>query len=174
MLRDLPFPVFIDVNEGVASLHLGTGSSHGEFVDTCVLSPVGTNDDVSRFNLTLWLQLKEVCEVVLDKREVGAWNVRYGRKKDSLFGVALGNLYGVFGSKSVVPLGEETANLILGDGLSGDNALGHDTGVVVADLPLIIFVDVDEGVATLYFLSGGSHCEFVDSNVCRSTVSIQG
>jgi hypothetical protein len=51
VLGDLPLAIFEYVHEGVPTLDLGASGTHGEFVDASVLSPVGTDEDASAFDL---------------------------------------------------------------------------------------------------------------------------
>ncbi len=51
VLGDLPLAILKYVHKGVPALDLGAGGAHGEFVDAGVLGPVGTDEDVSAFNL---------------------------------------------------------------------------------------------------------------------------
>lgn len=48
---------------------------------------------------------------------------------------------------------------------------GHDTGVVVGNLALVTFVDVNVAISGLDFVSGGSNRELIDSAVLSPTVS---
>mmetsp|Transcript_22574 Transcript_22574/g.37175 ORF Transcript_22574/g.37175 Transcript_22574/m.37175 type:complete len:296 (-) Transcript_22574:474-1361(-) len=171
VLRDLPFAILEDINVSVTSLNLLSGSSHSEFVDTSILCPVGSNDDVSVEDFSLGLQLEEVCEVVNLSEVVVTRNIRNSGEENTLLAVSGGNLLGILGSKSVVPKAEETADLLLSDWLSCDNSLGHDTGVVVVDLPFSVLVNVDKTVTSLNLLSGCSHCELVDTNILAPVVS---
>lgn len=67
MLRDLPLVVFPDVDIGVASLDLLTSGSHGELVNTGILSIVAPDVDVAREDHTLRLLKQEGVEVVNDQ-----------------------------------------------------------------------------------------------------------
>ncbi len=171
VLRDLPLSVLEYVYVGVTSLDLLSTSSHGELVDSSILGPVGSNNDVSAEDLSLGLVLEEVGEVVNNSGTVGTGDVGNSGKKNSLLGVTVGNLLRVKGGKGSVPESEEVTYLVLGDGLGGDNSLRHNRGVVVGDLPLTVLVDVDEGVTSLDLLSGGSHGELVDTAVLGPVVS---
>jgi hypothetical protein len=51
VLGDLPLTILEYVHEGVPTLDLGASGTHGEFVDAGVLGPVGTDEDVSAFDL---------------------------------------------------------------------------------------------------------------------------
>mmetsp|Transcript_12403 Transcript_12403/g.19086 ORF Transcript_12403/g.19086 Transcript_12403/m.19086 type:complete len:296 (-) Transcript_12403:513-1400(-) len=171
VLRDLPFTILEDINVGVTSLNLLSVGSKCEFVDTSILRPVGSNNNISVEDLSLWLQFEEVCEVVNLSEIVITGNIRHSWEENTLLAVSLSNLLGVFGSKCIVPKAEETADLFLSDWLSCDNALRHDTGVVVVDLPFSIFVNVHETVTSLNLLSSCSHIELVDTNVLAPVVS---
>mmetsp|Transcript_14466 Transcript_14466/g.20520 ORF Transcript_14466/g.20520 Transcript_14466/m.20520 type:complete len:296 (-) Transcript_14466:470-1357(-) len=171
VLRDLPFAILEDVNVGVTSLNLLSVGSKCEFVDTSILCPVGSNNNISVEDLSLGLQFEEVCEVINLSEVVVTGNIRNSWEENTLLAVSLGNLLWVFRSKSIVPKAEETADLILSDGLSCDNALRHDTGVVVVDLPFSIFVNIHETVTSLYLLSGSTHCELIDTNILAPVVS---
>ena len=59
----------------------------------------------------------------------------------------------------LLPEVEETTDFLLGDGLSGDDALRHDTGVVMVDLPFSIFVYIYKRISSLDLLSSGTHGE---------------
>merc|ERR1719276_477952 len=43
--------------------------------------------------------------------------------------------------------------------------------MVVRDLPLIVLVDVNEGITSLDLIAGGAHGEFVDTSVLAPVVS---
>jgi len=51
MLRNLPLSIFKDVDIGVTRLDLGAIFAHSEFVNSGILSPVASNEDVPRDNL---------------------------------------------------------------------------------------------------------------------------
>mmetsp|Transcript_21511 Transcript_21511/g.27718 ORF Transcript_21511/g.27718 Transcript_21511/m.27718 type:complete len:283 (-) Transcript_21511:892-1740(-) len=152
VLRNLPLAILKYVDISVTALYLGTSSTHRELVDTSILGPVCTNNDISVKNLTLRLELEEVCEVINDSRIVGTRNIAYGRKKNSLLGITISNLLRVFSSKSIVPKSEQGSNLILGDGFCDDNAFGHDTRVMMGNLPFSILIYVNERVSALHLL----------------------
>ena len=92
VLADLPLSVLEDVDKGVPPLDLGAGGTHGEFIDTSILRPVRSDNDVTRLNLALGLQLEEVSEVVLNSGVVRAGNVRNSGEEDTLLGIAIGDL----------------------------------------------------------------------------------
>mmetsp|Transcript_21512 Transcript_21512/g.27721 ORF Transcript_21512/g.27721 Transcript_21512/m.27721 type:complete len:283 (-) Transcript_21512:892-1740(-) len=152
MLRNLPLTTLKYVDISVTALYLGTSSTHRELVDTSILGPVCTNNDISVKNLTLRLELEEVCEVINDSRIVGTRNVTDSGKKNSLLGITISNLLRVFSSKSIVPKSEQGSNLILGDGFCDDNAFGHDTRVMMGNLPFSILIYVNERVSALHLL----------------------
>ena len=92
VLADLPLSVLKDVDKCVSPLDLGAGGTHGEFIDTSILRPVRSDNDVTRLNLALGLQLEEVSEVVLNSGVVRAGNVRNSGEEDTLLGIAIGDL----------------------------------------------------------------------------------
>mmetsp|Transcript_49160 Transcript_49160/g.104542 ORF Transcript_49160/g.104542 Transcript_49160/m.104542 type:complete len:397 (+) Transcript_49160:325-1515(+) len=165
MLGDLPLSILEDVHEGVASLDLLTSGAHGELIDSGILSPVGAHDDIPGLNLALGFELEEVGEVVDDPRVVGPGLIADGGEEDAGLGVTPGDLLGVLGGEGVVPEAEEATDLILGDGLGGDDALGEDGAVVVVDLPLAVLVDVDVRIPSPDLLASGAHGELVDASV---------
>jgi len=52
-----PLPAFVDVEESVPGLHLGSISAHGEFVDACILAPVDALGDLALDDGSGWLLL---------------------------------------------------------------------------------------------------------------------
>ena len=111
-------------------------TNFAHLVDTGVLGPVGSHDDVPALDLALRLELQEVGEVVDDSRVVRPGHVRHGREENALLGVAGRDLLGVLGGQRAVPEIEQPADLLLRDGLGRHDALGHDGRVVVVDLLL--------------------------------------
>ena len=103
-------------------------------VNAGVLAPVVANRHVAVQDLALRLELEEVDEVVLNAREVRPGDVAHGREEHALLGVAGRDLLGILGRQRVVPQREESADLVLGDGLAHGDLLGHDGRVVVVDL----------------------------------------
>jgi len=171
VVADLPLSILEYVDKRVTSLDLGASSSHGELVETSILSPVGSNNDIALQDLSLRLELQEVGEVINNSRVVGTGNITDGGKQDTGLRVAIGNLLGVLGGKSIVPKLEESLDLTLGDGGRHDNSLRHDTGVVVADLPLSILEYVDKRVTSLDLIAGGTESELVDTDILSPVVS---
>ena len=86
-----------------------------------ILGPSVTDADVSVKDNSLRFLEKEGIEVVLDGFEVSSRDIRDGRQQDGtgLGGVSAGNKAGVTSGQSVVPQGEQSTDLILGDILSG-------------------------------------------------------
>ena len=128
-------------------------------VNSGVLRPVGADDDVPALDLALGLQLEEVGEVIHDAGVVRPRHVAHGGQEHAPPGVSPGDLRGVPGRQRVVPEAEEGADLVLCDGLGGNDPLRHDAAVVVVDLPLAVLVRVDEGVPSPDFLARGTHVE---------------
>mmetsp|Transcript_36560 Transcript_36560/g.88599 ORF Transcript_36560/g.88599 Transcript_36560/m.88599 type:complete len:443 (+) Transcript_36560:425-1753(+) len=115
VVGNLPLSVFVDVDIGVTGLDLVSTGTHGEFVDTGILAPSGSDLDLSINDLSLGLQLKKVGEVVLKSGVVSAWLIRDSGEKDGVTGVTVSNLLGVKSGKGVVPDIEQLADLILRD-----------------------------------------------------------
>ena len=166
MMSDLPLSIFVLVDEGIPGLDLV--AEQIELVDAGILTPVGTDHDVGLEDDALRLLLQKVDEIILDRSVVGPGNIRYCGEKDSLLGVALGDSIGVEGGEGVVPEMEQTADFGLCDGLGNVDALGHDGGVVMGDLPLATLVNVNVGVAGLDNVSGGTHGEL--NNGCGGNI----
>jgi len=165
---NLPFTVFEGVDEGVSGLDLVAGGSHGELIDTVVHGPVMSGGDVGFQDLSLRFLLCEVNEVSLDRFVVSSGNIRNGRQQawSSLLGVARGNLIGIQSGQSSVPDLEQVLDFLLGDrSRSSRDGLRHLTGVVVGNLPLAVFVHVNEGVSGLDLVASGSEGEFVDTDI---------
>ena len=76
MMRDLPFIIFVHVQEGVSSLDFVSGGPHSEFIDTGILSPVGTLDYFPVQNDTLRLQGQKSVKVILDGVKIRTRSVR--------------------------------------------------------------------------------------------------
>mmetsp|Transcript_7369 Transcript_7369/g.13420 ORF Transcript_7369/g.13420 Transcript_7369/m.13420 type:complete len:317 (+) Transcript_7369:327-1277(+) len=169
MLGDFPLSIFKDIDKGVTSLDLGT-ITHGELINTSILGPVGTNDDVTTLDLSLGLQLQEVREVINNSRVVVPWNIRHGRKQDSCFGVSVCHLLRILSRQSIIPQVEKRTNFLLRNGFCCDDTFWHHTRVVVVDLPFIIFPHVNEGVTALDLIACGSHGEFVNPRVLAPVV----
>ena len=101
--------------------------------------------------------------VVIRARDIGhSWQqTRVGIDR-----IARCNLIGVKSCQCVIPQVEKPPNFLVRDGRrSRDNFFGHLTGVVVGNLPLSVFVDVDKGVSCLHLVASGSKGEFVNSNI---------
>ena len=77
MLRNLPLSILEEVDESVTSLNLLAINSHGEFVNSGILGPVGSYNDISIKNLSLGFELAEVGEVINNSWVIGTWNIRY-------------------------------------------------------------------------------------------------
>ena len=167
VVADLPLTVLPDVDPSVTSLDLVAGGAHGELVDTGILGPVVSDNDVALKDNSLGLLGEEVGEVVQDGGVVRAGGVRHGGEENSLGGVPLGHGIGVEGGKGVVPEVEQVLDLLLGDGLRGHGGdlLRHDGRVVVGNLPLTVLVRVHEGVTALDLVTGGTHGELVDTGI---------
>ena len=67
----------------------------------------------------------------------------------------------VEGGQGVVPEEEEAVDLVFGDGLGNANALRHDGGVVVGNLPLSTLEDIRVRVSCLDDVTGGSQDELL-------------
>jgi len=65
-VRNLPFFIFKDIKKRIASIDFGTITTHCDFVDTYVLSPVAASDNVTLENHNLGLLFEELVEVVGD------------------------------------------------------------------------------------------------------------
>ena len=163
VVGNLPLAVFVHVNEGVSGLDLVAGGSKGEFVNTDILAPVGS-DGYERFqDFSLRLLEEEGVEIVDNLGVVVTRDIRDGRQQDTVLGVSGSNQRGVAGGQSIVPQVEKSLDFFLLNRSGNVNSLRHDTGVVVRDLPLVALVDVNVRVSGLDLVSGGSHGEFVDS-----------
>lgn len=171
VLADLPFSILEDVDESVTSLDLSTVGSHGELVDSGILGPVLSNDNVAGDDLSLGLKFQEVDEVVLDSVVISTGNVRDSRQKNSFPGITGSDLAGVKSGESIIPQVEKSLDFLLGNGLAHSDGLRHDRRVVVADLPVSVLRNVDEGVTSLYLITGGTHGEFVDTAVTGPVLS---
>mmetsp|Transcript_16065 Transcript_16065/g.26155 ORF Transcript_16065/g.26155 Transcript_16065/m.26155 type:complete len:471 (+) Transcript_16065:329-1741(+) len=169
VLRYFPLAVFKDVDEGVASLDLGTVGTQGELVNSSILGPVGTNNNISALNLTLRLRLQKVGEVVDNTGVIRPGHITHSGQQDTCLGVSIGNLFGILGGQCIVPQVEQSTNLLLGYRFGSDDTLGHDTAVVVVDLPFAVFVDVDEGVASRDLLARCAQSKLIKTHI-RSCV----
>mmetsp|Transcript_19124 Transcript_19124/g.35638 ORF Transcript_19124/g.35638 Transcript_19124/m.35638 type:complete len:434 (-) Transcript_19124:79-1380(-) len=165
VVGNLPLSVLEDVDEGVAGLDLGAIGAHGEFVNTGILGPVGANDDIGLKDGALRLLLAEGLEVVGDEGVAGAGHIRHGGKEHSFLGVTRGNSGSILGGEGVVPEVEQVADLVLRDGSADGDALGHDTGMVVGDLPLAALELVNVRVTGADLGSVDAHGEVVNSGV---------
>lgn len=114
----------------LASANLGTSCPHGEFVDTTILCPVGTNNDIGAFNDSLRLELEEVVEIVNDTSTVGTGLVRHGRKQHTVLGVSVGDNGRIARGQGVIPQVEKILYLLLGNVFANGNSFGP---VVVYD-----------------------------------------
>mmetsp|Transcript_37200 Transcript_37200/g.68905 ORF Transcript_37200/g.68905 Transcript_37200/m.68905 type:complete len:231 (-) Transcript_37200:1093-1785(-) len=103
MLRNLPLSILEDVYEGITSLHLIARGTQREFVNTRVLTPVGTDNNISTLDLTLRFKLKEVGKVVNNSRVVRTRHITDGGEKDTRLGITAGDHFGVFRGECVVP-----------------------------------------------------------------------
>lgn len=169
-MGNLPFTSFKDVNVRVSGLDLVAGGSHGEFVDTDILAPAISNSGIRLQNNTLGLLLQKVDKVVLDGGVVSTRLIRNSGQQNSVAGVSLGNDIGVQSRKGVVPEVEQVLDFVLGNaGSSG--RFGHHGRVVVGNLPLTIFVDVNKGVSGLDLISGSTHGEFIDTDILGPTIT---
>ena len=130
-------------------------------VNSSILGPVGTNNDISALNLTLRLQLQEVGEIVDNTGVIRPGHITHSGQQDTRLGVSIGNLFGILGGQCIVPQVEQSTNLLLGYRFGSDDTLGHDTAVVVVDLPFAVFVDVDEGVASRDLLARGTQSKLI-------------
>mmetsp|Transcript_27665 Transcript_27665/g.40826 ORF Transcript_27665/g.40826 Transcript_27665/m.40826 type:complete len:264 (+) Transcript_27665:321-1112(+) len=171
VMADLPLIIFPYIDESVTSLNLGTSCTHGEFVDSAILSDIHTNLNIALKDSSLWLKLQEVNKVIFDRLEVGTGSIAYSGEKDTLFGISHGNLLWVLGGQSIIPKSEQILNLRFGDGLTHGNLLGHDTRVMVLDLPYSILLNVKESVTSLYLISGCTHGEFVNTGITGPSIS---
>merc|ERR1712084_153394 len=102
-MRDLPFSIFKDVNERVTSLNLASINSHCKFIYSSILSPVGSNDDVTLENFSLWHFLKESIKVISDQILVGTRKIADGWQKHSILGISGSNFARVKSCKSTIP-----------------------------------------------------------------------
>ena len=119
VVGDLPFVAFLDVSEGVSGLDLVSSGTHGEFVDSGILGPAVSHDDLALRDNTLGLQLQKVVKVVLDGGVVGTGSVGHGRKQNRVGGVTAGNLVRVKGGQGVVPEVEQGAHFTFGNSSGG-------------------------------------------------------
>ena len=158
-MRNLPLAVLKFVDEGIACLDLV--AEEVKLINARILAPVGTDHDVAFQNNTLWLLLEEVHEIIFDGTVVGTGNVANSRQQDTLLGVSLGDGIGIQGVEGVVPEVEQTAYFGLRDGLGDVDALRHDRGMVVGNLPLSTLEDIRVRVSCLDDVTGGSQDELL-------------
>mmetsp|Transcript_6448 Transcript_6448/g.8721 ORF Transcript_6448/g.8721 Transcript_6448/m.8721 type:complete len:398 (+) Transcript_6448:352-1545(+) len=161
VVADLPLTVLQDIHKGIATLHLRTINSHGEFVDASILCPVGSNDDLTLKDFALGLLLEEAVKVVSDSLGVVPGLIGNCGEENSFLGIAGSNGGRVASGKSIIPKVEEVADTLLRDGCGNINALRHDGGMVVDNLPFTVFENVVKGVSRLNLRAIGAHGEFV-------------
>ncbi len=165
VVGNLPLSTLEDVDERVSCLHLVTSSSKGEFINTDILAPVCSNGDEGLQNLSLRLLEQEGIEVIGDRGGIITGNVGDSWQQNTLGSVSAGDQGRITGGQGVIPQIEQALNFFLGDRGGNIDALWHDTGVVVGDLPLPVFHDVGVGVSSLHLgTTFGTHGEFVNSN----------
>mmetsp|Transcript_10290 Transcript_10290/g.21495 ORF Transcript_10290/g.21495 Transcript_10290/m.21495 type:complete len:254 (+) Transcript_10290:19-780(+) len=164
VVRNLPLSIFVHINKAVSALHLVSSCTHGELVNSGILTPVVSDDNVALQNLALRLLGQETDEVVLDQVVTGTGNIGHGGQQHRILRVTPGNCIRIQSGKCPIPKLEQTPHFFLGDRL-GRRSFGHHTGMVVRDLPLSILVDVHEAVSAFHFLSGSAHGELVDTGI---------
>ena len=176
VVGNLPLSTLVDVDERVSCLHLVASSSKGEFINTDILAPVGSNGDEGLQNFSLGLLEQEGIEVIGDRGGIIAGNVGDSWQQNTLGSVSAGDQGRITGGQGVIPQMEQSLNFFLGDGGGNIDALWHDTGVMVGDLPLPVFHDVGVGVSSLHLgTTFGTHGEFVNSkfNVTHRMVVVR-
>jgi hypothetical protein len=70
MMCDFPLTIFILVNECIASLHFGSGGTHGEFVNSTIHAPVGSNLNKGFEDRSLWFKFAKI-DVIVDNLFIG-------------------------------------------------------------------------------------------------------
>ena len=103
MVRNFPFAVFKQVNERVSSLYLVASGSHGEFVDSSILAPIVSDQNIRFKDDTLWFFKKEGIEIIFDAVVVSSGSVTDSWKKNSTLCVSGSNCFGIESVESVVP-----------------------------------------------------------------------
>mmetsp|Transcript_19716 Transcript_19716/g.42838 ORF Transcript_19716/g.42838 Transcript_19716/m.42838 type:complete len:321 (-) Transcript_19716:84-1046(-) len=173
MMVDLPFVVLVDVDKGIASLNLLASGTHGELINTHILTPILANGNMTIQNLALWLQLQKVDKIILDTRKVRPGRVTHSWQQNTTLGISCGNILGLAGGQGIVPKTKEGTDLILSNGFAHGYFLWHYGGVMMLDLPDAVFFDIVVGVAGLDFVAGGSHGELVDASIgCPSIANV--
>mmetsp|Transcript_24049 Transcript_24049/g.56748 ORF Transcript_24049/g.56748 Transcript_24049/m.56748 type:complete len:257 (+) Transcript_24049:224-994(+) len=168
MVRNLPLSIFKGVYERISCLNFVASGTQREFVNTVVHCPVVADGDIRFKDFTLRLLLAKINEIGLDGVVIGTRDIRNGwqQARRSLFGVSRRNLIRVESSQGVVPLAEQTLDFLFGDrSWCSRNLLRHLTGMVVSNLPLTVFVHVNEGVSSLDLVSGCTQGELVNTNI---------
>lgn len=113
VLGDLPLAFLEEVDEGVTSLNLLSINSHGELVNSGILGPVGSYNDISIKNLFLGLKLADVGEVINTSWVVGTWNIQDIGEKNSVVGISVSNLERILSGKRIVPKVENSSEIEL-------------------------------------------------------------
>ncbi len=164
VVGNLPLSTFVNVDERVSCLDLVASSSKSEFVDSDILAPVSTNGDEGFQDFTLGFLEQEGIEVISDRGGIITRDVRDSWQQNTVGSVSAGNQGRITSGQGIIPQVEQTLNFFLGDGGGNVDALRHDTGVVVSDLPLSVFHDVCVRVSSLHLSTTlGTHGEFVNS-----------
>mmetsp|Transcript_3852 Transcript_3852/g.7467 ORF Transcript_3852/g.7467 Transcript_3852/m.7467 type:complete len:249 (+) Transcript_3852:682-1428(+) len=163
VMGNLPLSILVFVDEGVSGFNLIPEEI--ELVDSSILAPVGSNHNVGLKNDSLRFLQEECIEIIFDRIVIRSWDIRHGGKENARLGITLRDGIGIQSGEGVVPKMEKTSHLILCNGFGDVDSLGHDRGVVVSDLPLVVFEHVHVSVSGFYNVASCSHCELVDSCV---------
>mmetsp|Transcript_17713 Transcript_17713/g.36952 ORF Transcript_17713/g.36952 Transcript_17713/m.36952 type:complete len:257 (+) Transcript_17713:112-882(+) len=170
VVRNLPLSIFVHINKAVSALHLVSSCTHGELVNSGILTPVVSDDNVALQNLALRLLGQKTDEVVLDQVVTGTGNIGHGGQQHRILRVTPGNCIGVQSGKCPIPKLEQTPHFFLGDRL-GRRSFGHHTGVVMRNFPFSVLINVDKAVPSLHFLPSRSHGKLVDSGILAPVLS---
>mmetsp|Transcript_27013 Transcript_27013/g.44597 ORF Transcript_27013/g.44597 Transcript_27013/m.44597 type:complete len:233 (+) Transcript_27013:263-961(+) len=170
VVSNLPFSIFIHINKRISSLHLVSSSSHGEFVGTNILAPVGTTSHITIHNLPLGLFLQKVHKVGSDGTVICTRSVRNSWKENTFFGISLGNLIRVKSGKSIVPQVKQASNLIIAN-LQSSRSFRHLGRMVMSNLPLAIFININKAVSGLDLVTSSSHGELIDTNILAPIIT---
>mmetsp|Transcript_6970 Transcript_6970/g.16786 ORF Transcript_6970/g.16786 Transcript_6970/m.16786 type:complete len:510 (-) Transcript_6970:28-1557(-) len=171
VVGNFPLSFFVHVDERVSGLDLVTSGSEGELVKTNILAPVGSNGDKRFEDFSLRLLLEEGIEVVGDRGLVVTRDIGDGGQQDTLGCISRCDQRRVTSGQRIVPKVEQVLDFFLLDRSSNVNALGHDTGMMVGNLPLVSFVDIDVTVSGLNLVASSTHGELVDSAILGPSVS---
>mmetsp|Transcript_19182 Transcript_19182/g.37258 ORF Transcript_19182/g.37258 Transcript_19182/m.37258 type:complete len:354 (+) Transcript_19182:142-1203(+) len=170
VVRNLPLSIFVHINKAVSALHLVSSCTHGELVNSGILTPVVSDDNVALQNLALRLLGQETDEVVLDQAIIRARNIGHGRQQHCILRISLRHRIGIQSGEGSIPKLKQILHFFLRNRL-GHRSLGHHTRVMMRNLPLSIFKHINETVPTLHFLSSGTHGKFIDARVLAPVCS---